>query len=103
MADDATPRWGWKEWISAGTALVTILIGLNTAVAIAREEGRVTRASLEARLDSVIAQLSSLKEVFIDHRDHVNGEISDIRKRQDDVRERLKVVEDRVQGRRNPP
>ena len=100
MADEATPKWGWKEWMAALTALATVLIGLNAAVAIAREEGRVTRASLEARLDAVISQLVDLKEVFRDHRNEIDGEIKDIRTRQDDVRERLKVVEDRVKGGR---
>ena len=94
--NDPTPRWGWREWSAAITALVTVLIGLTTAISIAREEGRVTRASLEGRLDAIVNEVRHLSEEFVRYIDVMDRRVGAIESKQDDVRERLRVVEDRV-------
>lgn len=94
-----TPQWGWKEYISAFGALASVLIGLNAAVGIAREEGRVTRASFEARLDSIVNEVRHLAEEFAGYIAVMDRRVGAIESKQDDVRERLRVVEDRVNVR----
>jgi len=94
-------RWGAREVATTSGAIIaalalaySIATGIAAdAISVAKTEGLVTRELLASKLDA----LRESFEAYVRAQERIDGQqdktLSEIRTRQDDVRERLRVVE----------
>jgi hypothetical protein len=92
-------RTGWTLRAVIGVAIVVIcgfalaaVIG-SYAVDIAKDEGRVTRELLASKLDALKEAFERYVDAQDSRDDSQEAALSETRKRQDDVRDRLRAAE----------